>query len=225
MFAFIESDQVRDGGSEWTGRTLSLAIHAAIVTAAMAATRQVAQVAGPGIIVDSSVHWVAPPAPPIVRRCPCPPPSIEFPGVYPAIDPAVPTDLPPVQAPPAWDQRVPGDPGPPLLGIPTGSPLASGAPLDVRLVDEPPVMLSHPEPRYPEILRQAGLEGRVVLEAVVDTTGRVEMAGLSVVSASNPLFGEAARQVVLGARFKPGRVAGREVRVRVRIPVAFDIGR
>jgi protein TonB len=225
MFALIESGHARGGRDAWTGRTLSLAIHAAIVTAALVATRQVAQLTGPGIIVDTSVHWVPPPAPPPARRCPCPPPPILFPGVNPMSDPAVPPDLPPVQAPPAWDPRAPADPGAPPLGIPPGSPLSSGPALEPRLVDEPPVMLSHPEPRYPEILRQAGLEGRVVLEAVIDTAGRAEPGAVSVVSASNPLFGDAARQVVLGARFRPGRVAGRAVRVRVRIPVTFDIGR
>jgi periplasmic protein TonB len=226
MFALIESVPARRGGQEWAGRAISVAIHAALLTAGVAFTRQVARVARPPLFELPNLPWPQRSTPPVSSGCACPVPPIELPGRIALSDPVVPPDLPPVQAPgPTWDPRASADPGSPPLGFPPGSQLTSGAPFDARLVDEPPVMLSHPELRYPEILRRAGLEGRAIVEAVLDTTGRAEPGAVSVVSASNPLFGDEARQVVLGARFRPGRVAGRAVRVRIRVPVAFNIDR
>lgn len=226
MFALIESIPARCSGQEWAGRAISVAIHAALVTAGIALTRQVAQVTPPIVIEVPNLPWPQPSTPPVISGCACPVPPIQLPGQIPVTDPTVPPDLPPVQAPgTTWDPRAPADPGSPPPGFPPGSQLTSGVPIEARLVDEPPVMLSHPELRYPEILRRAGVEGHAIVEAVLDTTGHAEPGAVSVVSASNPLFGDEARQVVLGARFRPGRVAGRAVRVRIRVPVAFNIGR
>ncbi len=86
-------------------------------------------------------------------------------------------------------------------------------------------MLAGPVPAYPELLRQAGIEGRVVLEAVIDTTGRVEPGSIGVVSATNPHFVEPARQTLAASLFRPGRVNGRAVRVRIRLPIAFGLRR
>src|SRR5438093_6655740 len=60
--------------------------------------------------------------------------------------------------------------------------------------EDGPQVLTRPLPRYPELLRQAGIEGRVVLEAIVDTTGQVVRDSVVVVAATNPEFVAAARQ-------------------------------
>jgi len=39
------------------------------------------------------------------------------------------------------------------------------------LVEERPALLSAPAPVYPALLKQAGIQGRVILPAVIDTTG------------------------------------------------------
>jgi TonB family protein len=78
-------------------------------------------------------------------------------------------------------------------------------------------------PAYPELLRQARIQGRVLLEAVVDTMGRVEPASLIVVSATHPGFVAPARQTLIATLFRPGRVHGRAVRVRVRLPFDFTL--
>jgi protein TonB len=92
---------------------------------------------------------------------------------------------------------------------------------DAELIEQAPAILAGPVPAYPELLRQAGLQGRVVLEAVVDTSGRVELGSLTVVSASNPGFVAPARQALSSTLFRPGRVRGHAVRVRVRVPMEF----
>jgi periplasmic protein TonB len=110
----------------------------------------------------------------------------------------------------------------PRPGAPAaGGPVPAGAPLDVSLADEPPVMLAGPVPAYPELLRQAGVQGRVVLEVVVDTAGRVEPGSFVVVSAAHPAFVASAQRTLAAALFRPARVHGRGVRVRVSIPIDF----
>jgi protein TonB len=133
----------------------------------------------------------------------------------------------PPTSPTSFTPGLPTDPGaPPSIPLAPGTRVgSSGLPLESRVVDEPPRMLSHPEPRYPEILRQAGIEGSVVIEAVIDTIGRVEAGSLRVVSAAHPLFASEAEQVVLASRYRPGRMSGRAVRVRVLVPISFGIQR
>jgi len=106
-------------------------------------------------------------------------------------------------------------------GATSGTNEATGwAPL---LSEQPAEVLSGPLPAYPELLRQAGVQGRVVLEAVVDTTGRVLPQSVSVVSATNPGFVAPARQALLATLFRPAMTGGKPARLRVRIPYDFTI--
>jgi len=95
--------------------------------------------------------------------------------------------------------------------------------LDGLLTEEHAEVLTGPLPVYPDLLRQAGVQGRVVLEAVVDTTGRVLAQSISIVSATNPGFIAPARRALLATLFRPAMVGGTAVRMRVRIPYEFAI--
>ena len=86
-----------------------------------------------------------------------------------------------------------------------------------------PEVLSGPLPGYPDLLRQAGVEGQVVLEARVDSTGRVQKGSVSVVFATHPGFVEPARAALVATLFRPARVNGRAVAMLVRLPYAFSI--
>jgi len=86
-----------------------------------------------------------------------------------------------------------------------------------------PEVLSGPLPVYPDLLRQAGVEGQVVLEARVDSTGRVQKGSVSVVFATHPGFVEPARTALVATLFRPARVNGRAVAMLVRLPYAFSI--
>jgi len=134
-----------------------------------------------------------------------PPPPIEFSIVPGGLAPSA----------PVFDPRAASGP---ILAPAPGWP---GDPVDVSLVEEPPAILAGPLPAYPELLRQAGIRGRVVLDVVVDTTGRVEPGSFRVVSTAHPAFVAAAQQALAATLFRPARVHGRAVRVRVRIPVDF----
>ena len=89
--------------------------------------------------------------------------------------------------------------------------------------EEQAEVLTSPLPVYPDLLRQAGVQGKVVLEAVVDTTGRVLAQSISLVSVTNPGFVAPARQALLATLFRPAMVGGKPVRMRVRIPYEFAI--
>ncbi|HEY3219513.1 MAG TPA: energy transducer TonB [Gemmatimonadales bacterium] len=91
------------------------------------------------------------------------------------------------------------------------------------LTEEHAEVLTGPLPVYPDLLRQAGVRGRVVLEAVVDTTGRVLAQSISIVSATNPGFVAPARLALLATLFRPAMIGGKPVRMRVRIPYEFAI--
>jgi protein TonB len=101
----------------------------------------------------------------------------------------------------------------------TGSPGGSW----VNVLEEPPQALSGPLPLYPELLRVAGIQGGVVFEAIVDTTGRIEPGSLTLISTTHPGFVASARQALLATLFRPARVGGRAVRVQVRLPIEFTL--
>jgi protein TonB len=150
-------------------------------------------------------------------------PVITLPRFLPSLPPI---DVPPTPGWPALPvDPFPGVPGPsvPVVTGPPSPPVA--APMDARTVEEPPVLLSHPAPGYPELLRSAGIEGRVVVEAVLDTAGRVERGSLRIVSSTHALFVPEASALVLGSRYRPARFGGMVVRVRIQVPVNFAIRR
>ncbi|MBK8645464.1 MAG: energy transducer TonB [Gemmatimonadetes bacterium] len=80
-------------------------------------------------------------------------------------------------------------------------------------------------PRYPDILRQAGVEGEVLAQFVVDTTGRPEMNSYKVLKTTHELFGNAVKQALPGMRFIPAEVGGRKVRQLVQQPFSFAISK
>jgi periplasmic protein TonB len=93
------------------------------------------------------------------------------------------------------------------------------------IVQQKPEMLSHPPLRYPEQLRQAGIEGRVVVRLIVDATGQVEPTAVKIIKSANPGFNEAAKRMILGARYRPGEVHGHATRVVLDQPIDFKIAR
>ncbi len=88
-----------------------------------------------------------------------------------------------------------------------------------------PEYIGGPKPRYPDSLRTAGVDGRVVIEFIVDTTGHVEPGSVRIVSSTRPEFETPTREAIAGSTFRPGLVQGRAVRVQVTQPVNFQTSR
>jgi TonB family protein len=109
----------------------------------------------------------------------------------------------------------------------TGRSLGTGpapdptGPLAADAVDQAVEILEQPPLRYPRLLAQAGIPGRVEIEFVVDTLGRAEPASLRMLGSARTDFEAAARVAVLGTRFRPASWHGRPVRQLVRQALSF----
>jgi TonB family protein len=90
-------------------------------------------------------------------------------------------------------------------------------------VDEPPERLSGPVLRYPARLRRSGTEGSVVVDFVVGTDGRVEDNSVTVLDAPHRDFERAAEELIRNSIYRPGRMGGSTVRVRVQQRVSFRL--
>jgi bla regulator protein BlaR1 len=88
---------------------------------------------------------------------------------------------------------------------------------------QPPERVSFPPPQYPAMLREAGIEGRVLTTFVVGTDGHVEPGSVQILQSSNGAFEAPVRYAIQKAVFLPGRLHGEAVRVQVRMPVRFVI--
>ncbi len=85
----------------------------------------------------------------------------------------------------------------------------------------PPYIIKIVHPVYPTSLRLLGTEGNVVVDFIVDTTGRVRKA--HAVQSSHPGFSEAAVIAVDGWRFMPGSKEGHLVFTHMQVPVYFRL--
>ena len=78
-------------------------------------------------------------------------------------------------------------------------------------------------PVYPDVVRQAGIEGRVVVQVVVDEKGGVIPGTERILTSTNDVFNEPALAAARDCNFKPGQMGDRMVKVRVNIPFAFRL--
>ena len=91
-------------------------------------------------------------------------------------------------------------------------------------VEIKPIVLSRIKPKYPPIAKKSGLEGAVIIEFVVDTTGEVLKGSAKVVSARpEGVFEEAALKAIYQWKFSSGQQRDRKVRVRWQQPIRFKL--
>lgn len=108
----------------------------------------------------------------------------------------------------------------------SGGPLALDKPYFDFQVEKPvqPIPGSG-VPRYPSILRSAGVEGEVLTQFVVDTLGRVEVASFKSIRTSHDLFEASVRAALPEMRFTPAEVGGKKVRQLVQQPFVFALAK
>ena len=75
--------------------------------------------------------------------------------------------------------------------------------------------------RYPQSARQAGIEGRVILQFIVDEQGRV--TDTKVIRGISDDCDEEALRVVSQAQFRPGKQRNKNVKVKMSLPVTFKL--
>ena len=214
------------------GFAASVALHGIIIAGAVLATSRhpaPSRAASRAVVVE----FITPaPERPRVARRPAPPPLSPVPAGPRII--SVPVVVPDVVLPPSalrtlintdqlFEFRVgpPSRPGTPYPGTPDGTSVLLADQVEVPVVLDP----RSPLPRYPQLLKDAGVEGVANLSFVVDTLGRVEPASVKVVSATHPLFAVAVQTVLPRMHFSPARVGDRKVRQLVEIPIQFRLDR
>jgi TonB family protein len=92
---------------------------------------------------------------------------------------------------------------------------------DFYQFDEPPVLTSYEAPTYPEIAREKGLEGSVMVKITVGVDGTVEDA--LILESTDPIFEESALEAAMHSQFKPANLDGAPTKSRVAIPYQFKL--
>jgi len=111
-------------------------------------------------------------------------------------------------------------------GVVGGTAVNTDQPFFEFQVEKPVApMGGNPTPQYPDMLRSAGVEGEVLAQFVVDTTGRAEMGTFKVLKTSNELFSVAVKNALPRMRFIPAEAGGRKVKQIVQQPFSFALGK
>lgn len=88
--------------------------------------------------------------------------------------------------------------------------------------DEPPSLMHYEVPKYPELAREAGIEGTVAVKVLVDEQGKVIDARV-LSSDVTPAMEMAALQAARKCRFKPAKQRTIPVKAYVMIPFVFQL--
>lgn len=102
-------------------------------------------------------------------------------------------------------------------------PTAEGdnpSPDEFVAVEEMPVLIQPPVPVYPDMARQAEVEGTVIVRALVGKDGKVANA---IITEGVPMLNDAAIAAVKKAVFKPALQQHKPVAVWVQIPMRFSL--
>lgn len=89
-------------------------------------------------------------------------------------------------------------------------------------VEVKPQPIDVPKPDYPDMARNAGIEGQAVVEATVDVDGSVIAASI-MKSSGNSSLDAAAVAAAYRAKFTPAKQRDKPVRVLVSIPYRFSL--
>jgi protein TonB len=87
-------------------------------------------------------------------------------------------------------------------------------------VEQMPTPITIPRPNYPQLAREAGIEGQVKVRALVGTDGKVRRT--LIVSGPQQLQ-EAAERAVMKGSFRPALQNSRPVQVWVVVPINFSL--
>jgi protein TonB len=213
----------------------SVIIHIVVIFAAVKATSGAAETLK-DVMQDTTMVFLEPPkAPEPPKEQPPPeavvaanPPPQGFQVVTPPAD--IPTEIPPVNLNEKFDPRdftgkgVEGGIG---TGVAGGTgPVLEGEVFLAAEVDETPQAMNEAgacNAEFPPVMKSAGIPGRVVMQFVVNTDGKVDPGSIKVMNSTHKAFEDPAKQAMLKCPFKPGRSRGQPVRVLVQQAVSFKL--
>ena len=221
-----------------TGSLTSVVLHVALVAAAVFGTINAGQAEEEETVEEVKFVETKPDEPPPPEPEPTPPPPdvtvappppkgfqvltapVEIPDVIPDIDLSK-------KVTDEADFSGKGVAGGVAKGVEGGTgPVTTDQPYFEFQVEKPVLAApGSPPPRYPEMLKSGGIEGEVLAQFVVDTTGRVESGSFKVLKSSHELFTVAVRNALPSMRFYPAEVGGRKVKQLVQQPFTFAIAK
>jgi protein TonB len=109
-------------------------------------------------------------------------------------------------------------------GVVGGTPVNTDQPyFEFQVEKQVSTAPGSPQPRYPEMLKSANIEGEVLAQFVVDTTGRAEMNTFKVLKSSHDGFTQAVKNVLPNMKFYPAEIGGRKVKQMVQQPFTFAL--
>ncbi|NPB03235.1 MAG: energy transducer TonB [Thermotogae bacterium] len=86
----------------------------------------------------------------------------------------------------------------------------------------PPELITKAKPKYPKEALDRGLEGKVLIEAIIDTLGNIAIACIKY--SSNEIFNEPALEAMYKTKFKPAiGWNGRPIEARIIMPFIFKL--
>lgn len=154
----------------------------------------------------------------------------EAPEEPPEFAPPMQTDVPqlvqldsfvqPIQPPPPESMK----PVTGVVSIPTARQTGLGKGIkvfNINDLDQSPTPKFRARAQYPFEMKRTGVEGQVLVELIVDTTGKARNA--FAVSSTHREFEESAVRAIMKWKFRPGRKGGRAVNSRIRVPVVFKL--
>src|SRR2546422_3766127 len=193
--------------SKWKTGFASLAIHSAMIAGVVYETLHAAP-RDDQVRMDTRVVLLAPQE----RQNAADPPPVQLAdalqGFQPvAVSAQIPIDMPPVDLQQRFDPKDYSGSG--VEGTRARDIVVSGNEVYAEgLGVARPALLSAPAPVYPALLKQAGIPGRVILPAVIDTTGRGEPPSGRVMKSSPPAFDQPTQDLGLKTPFPPAPLHG-----------------
>ena len=233
MFTNVTRPAVRVGAKRWYTVPLSIVVHAVIV-AVLVAVPLLATGTLP--MTPSVLVFALPEAPkmPETPRAPTPRAAASSPAVTAPVTPSVPTEAASTLLPdaPSFALGVTTTAGVPgglpgvegaLMPASPAVPPVSPAPIEPQRPGgqiKEPVKIYDVAPVYPMLAQKTKVSGIVILDAVIDTQGRVPDVK---VLRSIPFLDQAALDAVRQWRYRPTLLNGTPIAIRMTVTVSFVI--
>jgi TonB family protein len=224
MFDVLIESKKKSQKGKLAGTSLaSIVFHTLVIGGAVYATLTAGET-DEGIVVDTALVFIQQETQKQPDQPPPPQLDVQLKGFQTIVAPTdIPTNIPPVNLQEQFDPKDFSGVG--VEGGVASGIVPTGDVFSVDVVQEKPERLAGPPPVYPPLLQQAGIEGTVTVQAIIDTMGRVEPSSIKITQTANPGFNESAKVTVLKSLFRPARVYGKAVRVLIQIPIAYTIKR
>ena len=231
LFGDVTDPSITFGTRKWYSVPLSFVVHALVISI-LIVTPLLATGALPLPDSGSTFVHVEPPSlpdpPPVRAATPAAPPAASL-DAAPVVAPAAITREPDVE--PGFELEVPtavgvvGGSEIEIAGVVTAPPVVAAprpaAPVRPGGKVRPPERVAYAPPIYPALALSARVQGLVIIEATIDTSGRVQAA--RVLRSDSPLLNEAALIAVGQWTYTPTLLNGVPVSVIMTVTVHFRL--